>query len=74
MEQLMLESVLLVVKFKWMFFGFFPIKLEVFLNIIPPWGAGVGGAWSAQSEEHATLDLGVMSSSPMVGVEITKNK
>ena len=31
---------------------------------------GVRGAWLAQSEDHATLDLGVVSSSPMQGVEI----
>ena len=29
------------------------------------------GAWLAQSEEHVTLDLGVISSSPTWGVEIT---
>jgi len=29
------------------------------------------GAWLAQWEEHATLDLGLMSSSPTMGVEIT---
>ena len=29
------------------------------------------GCWLAQSEEHATLDYGVMSLSPMLGVEIT---
>lgn len=35
-----------------------------------------GGAWLAPSVEHAeTLDLGAMSSSPMLGAEITlKNK
>ena len=32
-----------------------------------PWGA-----WVAQSEKHVILDLGVISSSPMSGVEITK--
>jgi len=31
------------------------------------------GSWLGQSEEHATLDLGVVISSPMLGVEITKN-
>ena len=30
------------------------------------------GAWLAQSEEHATLDLEVLGSSPTLGVEITK--
>lgn len=30
------------------------------------------GAWLAQSVEHATLDLGVMSLSPTLGVDITK--
>ena len=30
------------------------------------------GTWLAQSEEHATLDLGVVNSSSMLGVEITK--
>jgi len=30
------------------------------------------GAWLAQSEEHVTLDLRVMSSSSALGVEITK--
>ena len=37
------------------------------------------GTWLTQLEEHATLDLGVVSLSPMMGVEIfeikqTKNK
>jgi len=32
------------------------------------------GAWLAQSEEHAILDLRVMSLSPTLGVEITKKK
>ena len=33
------------------------------------------GTWLSQSVEHATPDLGVMSSSPMLGIEITlKNK
>ena len=30
------------------------------------------GIWLAQSVEHATLDLGVESLSPMLGVEITQ--
>ena len=29
------------------------------------------GTWLAHSVEHATLDLGVVSSSPTLGVEIT---
>ena len=29
------------------------------------------GTWLAQSEEHMSLDLRVVSSSPMLGVEIT---
>ena len=33
------------------------------------------GPWLAQSEEHATLDLGVMSFNPALGIEINlKNK
>ena len=32
------------------------------------------GIWLAQSIEHATVDLGVMSSSPRLGVEITTKK
>jgi len=32
----------------------------------------VGGTQLAQSVEPATLDLGVVGSSPMLGVEITK--
>ena len=33
------------------------------------------GAWLVQWVEHATLDLGVMCSSPMLGVEFTfKNR
>ena len=36
-----------------------------------PWS---GGAWLAQLEEHATLDLGVVSSSPMLSVKITLKK
>ena len=35
---------------------------------------GEGSAWLAQSEEHSTLDLGIMSLSPTVGTEIIKNK
>ena len=31
----------------------------------------VGGAWLAQSVEHATLDLGVMSLSPVLGIDLT---
>ena len=31
------------------------------------------GTWLAQTVEHVTLDLKVMSLSPMLGVEITKN-
>ena len=31
----------------------------------------LGGAWLAQSVEYATLDLGVLSSSPTLGVEST---
>ena len=30
------------------------------------------GAWLAQLEEHVTLNLGVVSSSPTLGIEITK--
>ena len=30
------------------------------------------GSWLAQSVEHVTLDLGVMSLSPTSGVDITK--
>lgn len=30
-----------------------------------------GGTWLAQLAKHANLDLGVMSSSPTSGVEIT---
>ena len=33
-----------------------------------------GDAWLAQSEECVTHDLGVMDSSPMLGVQITKKK
>ena len=29
-------------------------------------------AWMAQSEEHETLDPGVMGLSPMLGIETTK--
>ena len=32
---------------------------------------GSKGTWLAQSEEHATLGLGVMSSNPTLGVEMT---
>jgi len=32
------------------------------------------GMWLAQSEKHETPDLGVMSSSPMLGVQILKLK
>ena len=30
--------------------------------------------WIAQSVEHVTLDLGVMSLSPMLGIELTLKK
>ena len=30
-----------------------------------------GSAWMAQSVEHTTLDLVVMSRSPMLGLELT---
>ena len=30
-----------------------------------------GGSWQFQSVEHVALDLGVMSLSPMLGIEIT---
>ena len=29
------------------------------------------GIWLAQSVEHVTLDLGIMSSNPILGVELT---
>jgi len=32
------------------------------------------GAWLAQSVEHVTLDLGVMGSSPALGVYLIKKK
>lgn len=32
------------------------------------------GAWLGQSEEHATFDLDVLSSSPMFGVKIKQTK
>ena len=32
------------------------------------------GAWLAQSEEHVTLDLRIMSSSPMLGIEVILKK
>ena len=31
----------------------------------------MGGVWLAQSEQHKTLDLGVMSLNPTLGVQIT---
>ena len=34
-------------------------------------GVSSRGAWLAQSEKHATLDLGVMSSSPILGIKVT---
>ena len=34
-------------------------------------GGGIRGTWLAQLVKHATLDLGVVSSSPTLGVEIT---
>lgn len=32
----------------------------------------VWGAWLAQSDQHATLDLGVLSLSPTSGAEVTE--
>ena len=32
------------------------------------------GAWLAQSVKHVTLDLRVVSSSPMLGIELTFKK
>lgn len=44
--------------------------LKFNINLKSHWNA-----WLAQPIEHATLDLGVMSSSPTLGVEMTlKNK
>lgn len=34
----------------------------------------VGGAWLAQSVQHATLDLRIVSSGPMLDVEFTGEK
>ena len=34
----------------------------------------LGVAWLAQSVEHVTLDLKVVSTSPLLGVEITLKK
>lgn len=34
----------------------------------------LGGAWLAQTLEHATLDLRIMGSSPTLGIELTLNK
>jgi len=31
------------------------------------------GSWGAQVVERVTLDLGIVGSSPMLGVEITEN-
>ena len=39
---------------------------ENFRNVLNTWGA-----WLAQLVEHVALDLGVVSSSPMLSVEIT---
>ena len=44
----------------------FPFQLKQHSNYSPS-----RGAWLAQSEEHVTLDLRVVSSSPTLGVEIT---
>ena len=35
------------------------------------WKVGDRGAWLAQLVENLTFDLGVVSSSPMLGVEVT---
>lgn len=35
---------------------------------------GKGGAWQAQLVQQVTLDLGVFSSSPILGVEPALNK
>ena len=32
------------------------------------------GSWLAQCERHVTLDLGVVSSRPTLGIEITEKK
>ena len=61
----------------------FPITLLSSLNIMQhpsfDWVRGsqegsFGGAWLAQSTEHATFDFAVMSSSPTLGVEIALKK
>ena len=41
-------------------------SLSLILKITDTWDA-----WLAQSVEHATLDLRAVSSTPMLGVEIT---
>ena len=44
----------------------------------PSWGflrsRFLSGCWLAQSVERVTLDLGVMSSGPMLGIELTLKK
>ena len=42
------------------------------MNIKKP--PDIRSAWLAQSVEHATLDLGIVSLSPTLGVEITLKK
>lgn len=58
-------------EFEW----FFPPSLALFLSF--PFKivyGGKGGAWQAQLVQQVTLDLGVFSSSPILGVEPTLNK
>lgn len=48
-------------------------KATVFPSVIKKYHVG-RGTWLAHSEDHETLDLGVGSSSPMLGAEPIKKK
>lgn len=43
------------------------LRVQFFPAYNPPYG----GSWLVQSARHATVDLGIMSSSPILGAETT---
>ena len=68
-----------MVKYKEHIIKFFILLKKIIFSIPSPklyqeysWGKTIRGSWLAQSEEHATFDLRVMSSSPLTHDPKTK--
>ena len=54
--------------------GILPLLLSLKINKLKTKKMMMRGHWMAQSVKHATLNLRVVSSSPMLGVETIKKK